>query len=228
MAARSCCTTRTAPAAPAPGAPPWRRCPCSPRSCGRVGGRCARSATTWASRADRRPPLPGRGVRVRRVDRGAAPDRGRHGSRRWRPLAGAAGPVGGAAGEPVAGSRCLVRLARRPSWLGAEAAGGLGVVLHAAALRSGPVALVQPLLAGGLVFALALGSWVDRRHPGRPPPRRGRGLAAPALAAAGGLTPFLLSARPAAGTATAPAAGLAALTVGALLVAGLAALRTRP
>jgi hypothetical protein len=123
------------------------------------------------------------------------------------------------------GGRWLVRLARRPAWLAAQAAGALGVVLHAAALRSGPVALVQPLLAGGLVVALALGSWVDRRHPGRPRPGRGQWLAA--LAVAGGLTTFLLAARPAAGTATAPAAELAALTVGALLAAGLAALRTR-
>jgi drug/metabolite transporter (DMT)-like permease len=125
----------------------------------------------------------------------------------------------------VAGARWLVRLARRPAWLAAEAAGGLGVVLHAAALRSGPVALVQPLLAGGLVFALALGAWADRRHPGRPQPGRRQWLAA--LAVTAGLTTFLLSARPAAGTALAPAAGLAALAAVALLVAGVAACSTR-
>jgi drug/metabolite transporter (DMT)-like permease len=119
----------------------------------------------------------------------------------------------------------LVRLARRPAWLVAQAAGGLGVVLHAAALRSGPVALVQPLLASGLVLALALGTWVDRRHPDRPRPGRGQWLAA--LAVAVGLTTFLLSARPAAGTPVAPAAGLAALAVAALVVAGVATVWTR-
>jgi drug/metabolite transporter (DMT)-like permease len=118
-----------------------------------------------------------------------------------------------------------VRLARRPAWLAAQAAGGLGVVLHAAALRSGPVALVQPLLASGLVFALALGSWVDRRHPGRPRPGAVHWLAA--LAVAAGLTGFLLAARPSAGSATAPAGVLAVVALAALLVAGLAAVWTR-
>src|SRR4051812_24750031 len=123
------------------------------------------------------------------------------------------------------GGRWLVRLARRPAWLAAQAAGGLGVVLHAAALRSGPVALVQPLLASGLVFALALGSWIDRRHPGRPRPGRDQWLAAVAVAA--GLTTFLLSSRPAAGAAVAPGAGLAALALAALVVAGVATFWTR-
>jgi drug/metabolite transporter (DMT)-like permease len=123
------------------------------------------------------------------------------------------------------GGRWLVRLARRPAWLAAQATGGLGVLLHAAALRSGPVTLVQPLLAGGLVFALALGSWVDRRHPERARPGRGQWLAA--LAVAVGLATFLLAARPAAGTSTAPAVALAVLAAVALVVAGLATLWTR-
>ena len=126
-----------------------------------------------------------------------------------------------AAGE----GRWLVRLARRPAWLAAQAAGGLGVVLHAAALRSGPVSLVQPLLASGLVFALAHGAWVDRRRPGRPRPSRAQWLAGGAVAV--GLTVFLLSARPAAGSSTAPAAGLVAVTVAVLGTAGLSVLWTR-
>src|SRR3954452_25081993 len=97
----------------------------------------------------------------------------------------------------------LVRLTPRPAWLASQACGGLGVLLHAAALRSGPVSLVQPVLATGLVFALGLGSWVDRRQPGRPRPGRVQWLAAVAVAV--GLTAFLLSARPPAGSATAPA-----------------------
>jgi hypothetical protein len=125
----------------------------------------------------------------------------------------------------AAEGRWLLRLTRRPAWLAAQLAGALGVVLHAAALRSGPVALVQPLLAGGLVFALALGSWIDRRHPGRPRPGAAQWLAA--LAVAVGLTTFLLAARPAAGSATAPGGGLAAVAVAALGVAGVAALWTR-
>jgi hypothetical protein len=117
--------------------------------------------------------------------------------------------------------RWLVRLVRRPVWLAAEAAGALGVVLHAAALRSGPVTLVQPLLAGGLVVALALGAWVDRRHPGRPLPGRRQWWAAAAVAA--GLAAFLIAARPTAGTATASPAAFALVTVATLVLVGLAA-----
>jgi hypothetical protein len=125
----------------------------------------------------------------------------------------------------VAGeSRWLVRLARRPAWLAAQAAAALGVALHAGALHTGPVALVQPLLAGGLVFALALGAWVDRRQPGRP--GLGRGQWAAALAVVLGLTGFLLSARPASGAATAPGAGLALVAAAALLIAAAAVLAT--
>lgn len=119
----------------------------------------------------------------------------------------------------------LLRLLRRPAWLAAQVAGGLGVVLHAAALHFGPVALVQPLLAGGLVLALALGAWVDRRHRGRPRPDPGQWLAA--LAVALGLTAFLLSARPGAGVPRAPGAELAVVALGSLLVAGIAALWPR-
>jgi drug/metabolite transporter (DMT)-like permease len=119
----------------------------------------------------------------------------------------------------------LVRLLRRPVWLAAQAAGGLGVLLHAAALGSGPVALVQPLLASGLVFALALGSWADRRHPERPRPGTAQWLAA--LAVAAGLTVFLLSARPGAGSARAPGVELALLALAAVLVSGVAAVWSR-
>jgi drug/metabolite transporter (DMT)-like permease len=123
------------------------------------------------------------------------------------------------------GSGWLVRLARRPAWLAAQAAGGLGVLLHAAALRSGPVALVQPLLAGGLVIALALGAWVDRGHPERPRPAAAHWLGA--LAVAVGLTTFLLAGRPAAGTSTAPGGPLALVTLAVLILAGGAVLLTR-
>jgi drug/metabolite transporter (DMT)-like permease len=116
--------------------------------------------------------------------------------------------------------RWLARLVRRPAWLAAQAAGALGVSLHAAALRSGPVALVQPLLAGGLVVALALAAWLDRRHPGRRLPDRRQWLAAVAVGV--GMTAFLLAARPSAGTAVAPPATLTLASVAALVVSALA------
>jgi len=123
------------------------------------------------------------------------------------------------------GGRWLIRLVRRPAWLAAEAAGALGVVLHAAALHSGPIALVQPLLAGGLVIALALGAFIDRRHPGRPLPGRRQWFAAAAVAA--GLAVFLLAARPTDGTAVANPWALLAVAVGSLAVVGLAVWWTR-
>jgi len=118
------------------------------------------------------------------------------------------------------GGRWLLRLVRRPAWLAGEAAGVLGVLLHAGALRSGPVVVVQPLLAAGLVLSLALGAWLDRRRPDRP----GRGPWLGAVAVAVGLTTFLLTARPAAGAPTGHALGLAAVAGSALALGGLAAL----
>lgn len=132
-----------------------------------------------------------------------------------------------AAAETVGpqGVRLLGRLLRRRTWLAAQAASGLGVVLHAAALRTGAVVLVQPLLASGLLLSLALGAAVDRRHPGRPLPDRLQWVAAGAAAV--GLTAFLLAARPTRGLAVAHAAPLVACTVAALAVGGVAALWAR-
>ena len=117
----------------------------------------------------------------------------------------------------------LVRLVRRPAWLAGEAAGALGVLLHAGALRTGPIVLVQPLLASGLVLSLALGAWLDRESPDRP----GRGAWLGALAVAVGLTTFLLTARPTSGAGTGHELGLAVVTGAALLIGGAAALWAR-
>ena len=48
----------------------------------------------------------------------------------------------------------LVRLLGRPKWLAGVAADGVAYLLQVLALDNGPLALVQPLLAGGLLFAL--------------------------------------------------------------------------
>jgi drug/metabolite transporter (DMT)-like permease len=52
----------------------------------------------------------------------------------------------------------MLRLARSPAWLAGIAATGLGFLFHAAALGAGQLALVQPILALTLVFALPLGA----------------------------------------------------------------------
>src|SRR3954463_12438669 len=72
----------------------------------------------------------------------------------------------------------VARLLRHPGFLTGQLAGVVGLLLHAAALATGLVIVVQPLLCTGLVMALALGALVDRRHPGRPLPHRGQWVAA--------------------------------------------------
>lgn len=95
-------------------------------------------------------------------------------------------------------ARLVVRLLRTPAWVAGQGAAVAGFVLHGLALRAGAVTLVQPLLASGLVLALALGALVDRRHPDRRLPT-GRQWAAAGLAALG-VAVFLASASPAPGT----------------------------
>lgn len=116
---------------------------------------------------------------------------------------GSTGPVG-----------LFVRLLRTPAWLAGQGAAVTGFVLHAAALRFGPVVVVQPLLSGGLVLTLALGALVDRRHPDRPLPSRRQWVASGIVVV--GLTLFLLSAHPRHGHVT----GRALI----LLLAGAAAI----
>ncbi len=51
----------------------------------------------------------------------------------------------------------VLRMARRPVWLAGIASDGLGLIAQATALGVGRLAVVQPLLASSLVFALPLG-----------------------------------------------------------------------
>src|SRR6476659_408225 len=97
-----------------------------------------------------------------------------------------------AAADPNGG--LLRRLLRQRVWLAGHALAIGGLLLHAAALRSGRLVVVQPLLPSGLVLALVFGVLVDRRHPDRPLPDRVQWGAAVAVAL--GLSLFLLAARP--------------------------------
>jgi hypothetical protein len=98
---------------------------------------------------------------------------------------------------------------RHPGFFTGQLAAAVGLGLHAAALSTGLVAVVQPLLCTGLVMALALGALVDRRHPDRPLPHRGQWAAAVLVVVGLGL--FL--------TAAAPRAGAGHLVAGALPLA---------
>jgi drug/metabolite transporter (DMT)-like permease len=118
------------------------------------------------------------------------------------------------AGASSAGQPDLRRLLTSPAWLAGQGATVVGVALQVVALALAPVALVQPLLAGGLVAALGIRSVRDRRPPS------GTDLLGAALTA-GGLAVFLVAARPAAVArdhAPAPLAVLSAVLLALALV----------
>lgn len=63
--------------------------------------------------------------------------------------------------------RLLLILAHRPRWLAGVALLLCGYGLQALALSSGPVAVVQPVVATELAFAIPLGIWRGHRRAGR-------------------------------------------------------------
>lgn len=63
-------------------------------------------------------------------------------------------------------SRQLIwHLAHRPLWLFGMGMGGVGFVLHALALQLGALAVVQPILVTGIVFALPVRAALYRQTP---------------------------------------------------------------
>jgi hypothetical protein len=94
----------------------------------------------------------------------------------------------------VQGSLALVRhLLRRPLWVVGQVLAIIGLVLHAAALHLGSIAVVQPIVISGVVLAVPVRSALGGRWPW---PRE---LVA-VLFAAVGLTVFLVAANPTGGT----------------------------
>lgn len=88
--------------------------------------------------------------------------------------------------------RLLGHLLTRPLWIAGLAAAAVGLALHVVALAHGQLAVVQPLLISGVLFALPISSMLEGRRPsGR------EWLLAVVLVA--GLATFLLAARPSAG-----------------------------
>ena len=108
------------------------------------------------------------------------------------------------------------QLVRKPTWVVGQLATASGTGLQVAALALAPVAVVQPVLAVGLVIALAIRAVRQRTVP----------LKAELLGAAlttGGLAVFLLSARPRVDVQTHEPSTLGVLTavvVSVALVAG--------
>jgi drug/metabolite transporter (DMT)-like permease len=117
-----------------------------------------------------------------------------------------------ARGTPV---RLLGHLARRRLWLAGIALAVAAYGLQALALAFGPLALVAPVVATDLLFALPLAAWWARR------PMRARDWAGCALAG-GGVAVFLAVSPPSLGRSDASAAGWA-LAFGAVALVAAAA-----
>lgn len=66
--------------------------------------------------------------------------------------------------EEVQNAGLLIQLAQRPVWVAGIAVDGLGFLCQAAALHFGQLAVVQPLLATAVVFALPFGVLILRRR----------------------------------------------------------------
>jgi drug/metabolite transporter (DMT)-like permease len=93
--------------------------------------------------------------------------------------------------------RLVTEMVRRPNWLLASLAVGLGLALQVVALAFAPLTLVQPLLVTGVLF----GTLFAARLAGRRPDRQ---ILAGATAAVAGLAAFLVLARPQGGGTALP------------------------
>jgi drug/metabolite transporter (DMT)-like permease len=109
--------------------------------------------------------------------------------------------------------RLLGHLLTRPVWIAGLVASVVGLALHVVALADGQLAVVQPLLISGVLFALPISALLEGRRPS------GREWLL-ALVLVGGLATFLLAARPSPGVVTLDADVLAwsTMTVSAVIV----------
>lgn len=111
-------------------------------------------------------------------------------------------------GLPVVGLQVLRRLARRPRWLLAVSLAAVSFGVQAVALMFGPLALVQPLAATDLLFALPFLTHRQRQRPGV----RDWGAAGMVVA---GIAGFLVISPPSAGSAQPGLTGWAWVLAGA-------------
>ena len=121
-------------------------------------------------------------------------------------------------------SGLLLRMARKPVWLAGIAADALGFVGQAVALTIGRLAVVQPLLATSMVFALPLGHRLTAQ-------RVTRGDIGAAVLVTASLIAFLTIANPSGGRDDAPLGEwlvLGAVIVGVCVPLILVSLRARP
>jgi hypothetical protein len=106
----------------------------------------------------------------------------------------------------------LAHLVRRPLWLLGQLLGTCAFVLHAAALNAGPIAVVQPIVVSGIVWAVPARAAVGRHLPSVTELRA-------VLVTALGLAVFLVASDPTEGARADLGLGTLAFVVAALLVA---------
>jgi hypothetical protein len=114
-------------------------------------------------------------------------------------------------------------LVRRPLWLIGQFLATCAFVLHASALHSGPIAVVQPIVVSGIVWAVPARAAMSRRMPSVTELRA-------VLITATGLAVFLVASDPTAGSPAALGPGtitFALLGVAIAAVANTAASRVR-
>ena len=106
--------------------------------------------------------------------------------------------------------RLLLRMLTDRLWLTGSAADVVGIGLNALALSLGPLALVEPVVAGGILIALPLDCLLDRRALGRP-------ALLGVLTGTAGLAVFVLTAAPS-GSTNDPNRSALAIALGCCLV----------
>ncbi len=118
--------------------------------------------------------------------------------------------------------RLLLELLRRPRWVAGVAVLVAGFSLQGVALANGPVALVQPIVATELAFAIPIAIWRRRRRAGR---REWAGIASVLC----GVSVFLVVASPAPGVAEADVSDwlLTVVPAGSAVLAAVLAARVR-
>jgi drug/metabolite transporter (DMT)-like permease len=128
-----------------------------------------------------------------------------------------------ASGAPsrARGAVALVRyLAGQRSWLLGLSIGALSFCLHALALNLGPIALVQPIMVSGIVFAVVVRAALERTRP------TATELSAVSVTAVG-LSVFLAMSEPALSDSEPKPDRAAMLVLGGLLVVGVVAVISR-
>jgi len=103
-------------------------------------------------------------------------------------------------------------LVRRPLWLLGQLVAVCAFVLHASALNAGAIAVVQPIVVSGIVWAVPARAAIGRRMPSVNELRA-------VLVTALGLAVFLVASNPTAGTRAGLGLGTLSFAVAALLVA---------